>query len=124
MRWVPCTRFALFSLVMVIVALGCTKRDYIGDIELPEETALTDAVRYAVVMEPYVTFRDMPQDDGITSAHARAGEVFEVQAIKLEMVGGEQVMWVLLKDAGWLVASSLRFYPSKEQATVAARKLK
>lgn len=104
--------------------MSCIREDFINKVDLPSETAIQDAVRYAVVVEPYVTFRDRPQEDGITSSHARAGEVLEVSAIKLEMVNGEQFMWVALKDAGWLTADSLRLYPTKEKALVASRKLK
>lgn len=125
MGFSPCVHLTLFSLMFFsFVVVGCTKEDYIENIELPAETAMVDASRYAVVIEPYVTFRDKPQDDGITSSHARAGEIFEVQAIKLEMINGTQVMWIKLKDAGWLVANSLRLYPTKEKANVASRKLK
>jgi len=108
----------------VFISSSCTKEDYIENIELPAETAVTDASRYAVVMEPYVTFRDRPQDDGITASHARAGEVLEVQAIKLDMINGKQEMWIELKNAGWIISSSLKLYPTEEKAITAARKLK
>lgn len=125
MRFSPYLRFDLFSLaILLMVVVSCTKEDYIENMELPKETAVMDASRYAVVLEPYVTFRDKPQDDGITSSHARAGEVFEVRAIKLEMINGEQVMWVCLENAGWLTSTSLKLYPTEEKAIVAARKLK
>jgi len=118
--------FSLISLTVfsLLVFVSCTKEDYIESIELPRETAMMDASRYAVVIEPYVTFRDRPRDDGVTSSHARAGEVFEVQAIKLEMVNGEQIRWIFLKEAGWLTSNSLKLYPTKEKAFVASRKLK
>jgi len=111
-------------MVSAVVFVACTKEDYIEGIELPRETAVMDASRYAVVMEPYVMFRDVPKDDGITSSHARAGEVFEVQAINLDMTSGEQVVWVLLKGAGWILATHLRLYPTEEKARAASRRLK
>jgi len=125
-RFSPRLHFALFSLAILslLTFVGCTKEDYIENIGLPVETAVMDASRYAVVVEPYVTFRDRPQDDGITSSHARAGEIFEVQAIKLDKINGKQVIWIELKDAGWLTSGSIKLYPTKEKATVASRKLK
>ena len=122
----PYVHFPLVSLAILFCLsfVGCAKEDYIESIELPAETAVMDASRYAVIAEPYVTFRDRPKDDGITSSHARSGEVFEVQAIRLEMIAGKQVIWIELKDAGWLTSDSLKLYPSKEKAIVASRKLK
>ena len=126
MRFSLYSRFTLFSFILCVVFISssCTKEDYIENIDLPAETAVTDASRYAVVMEPYVTFRDRPQDDGITASHARAGEVLEVQAIKLDMINGKQEMWIELKNAGWIISSSLKLYPTEEKAITAARKLK
>ncbi|MGP1439762.1 MAG: hypothetical protein ACTTJ3_03365 [Treponema sp.] len=118
-------RFSLFSCFLIILLLtSCSKKDEIEKVVLPNDTALTDSMQYAVVIEPYVSFRDKPSDDGITSSHARSGEIFEVEAIKAEMKNGKQILWINLKNAGWLTSSSVRLYPTKEKASTASKKLK
>ena len=102
---------------------SCTKKDIVENVILPKDTAL-DFPRYALVIEPYVTFRDKPSDDGITSSHAREGEVFEVDAIKVETQNDSQVLWVKLKDAGWISSIFVRLYSTKEKASTASKKLK
>jgi len=102
---------------------ACTKKDIVEDLILPADTAL-DFPQYALIIEPYVTFRDKPSDDGVTSSHAREGEVFEVDAIKVETQNGIQTLWVELKDAGWISSAFIRLYSTKEKAVTASKKLK
>ena len=121
MRWrvFPICTFYIF----VFSFCGCTKEDVIGNVVFPSDTAL-DFSRYALVIEPYITFRDKPGDDGIVSSHARLGEIFEIEAIKTEMVRGGHVVWVYLKDAGWITSESVRLYSTKEKAVNASKKIK
>ena len=44
--------------------------------------------------------------------------------LSIEMKNGKQILWVNLKDAGWLTSSSIRLYATKEKASTAAKKLK
>ena len=108
--------FACF--VIISLLLSCKKKEGFEKIILPSDTAITNSMQYAVVIEPYVSFRDKPSDD------ARSGEVFVVEAIKVEMKNGKQILWVNLKDAGWLTSSSIRLYSTREKASTAAKKLK
>ena len=118
----PLFLFACFATILLFT--NCTKKEDFEKIVLPSDTAITNAMQYAVIIEPYVSFRDRPSDDGITSSHARSGEVFVVEAIKAEMKNGKQMLWINLKDAGWLTSSSVRLYATKEKANTAAKKLK
>lgn len=118
-------RFPLIAcFTTILVFMGCTKKEGFEKIVLPSDTAITNSMQYAVIIEPYVSFRDKPSDDGITSSHARSGEIFVVEAIKSEMKNGKQILWVNLKDAGWLTSSSIRLYSTREKASTAAKKLK
>ena len=110
----PLFSFACFATILLLA--NCKKKEGFEKIVLPSDTAITNAMQYAVVIEPYVSFRDRPSDDGITSSHARSGEA--------EMKNGKQMLWINLKDAGWLTSSSVRLYATKEKANTAAKKLK
>ena len=112
-----------FLFFLIILLTDCTKKDIVQDLVLPADTAL-DFPRYALVIEPYVTFRDKPSDDGISSSHAREGDVFEIDAIKVETQNDRQVLWVKLKDAGWISSSFIYIYSTKEKAVTASKKLK
>ncbi len=116
--------FLIALLILQSLIFSCTKEDVIEKVDLPPETAINNVSRYALVIEPYISFRDKPSEDGITSSHARSGEVLEVEAIKLEMKNEVQEIWVELKNAGWVLSSSLRLYPTKEKAITASKKLK
>lgn len=118
-------RFLLIAFFSVVLLLtSCTKKNVIEKVVLPKDTAISTSMQYAVIVEPYVSLRDKPSDDGITSSHARSGDVFVVEAIKAEMRNGKQVLWINLENAGWLISSSVRLYPTKEKASTAAKKLK
>ena len=106
-----------------MLLVTCTKKDIVEDLNLPADTAL-DFPQYALIIEPYVTFKDKPSDDGISSSHAREGEVFKINAIKVETQNGKQFLWVELKDAGWISSSFIRLYSTKEKAITASKKLK
>lgn len=121
MRWRVLSVCAFY--VFVVSFYGCTKKDVIGELNFPSDTAL-DVSRYALVTEPYITFRDKPSDDGVVSSHARLGEVFEIEAIKSEMVRGVHVVWIHLKDEGWVASDSVRLYSTKEKAINASKKIK
>ena len=121
MRWQVFSICAFY--IFVLSFYGCTKKDIIGDVSFPSDTAL-DVSRYALVIEPYITFRDKPGDDGVVSSHARLGEIFEIEAIKSEMFRGVHVVWIHLKDAGWVSSESMRLYPTKEKAINASKKIK
>ena len=114
--------FYMFFLALIF--LSCSKEDVVQEATLPAETALKDFSRYALVIEPYITFRDTPYEDGVTSSHAREGEVFAVESIKVQMKNGKQLIWVELQGAGWVQSSSLQLYTSKEKAITASKKLK
>ena len=107
----------------MLILISCSKEDVVEDASLPQETALKDFSRYALVIEPYITFKDTPYEDGVSSSHARAGEVFEVEAIQVQLQNGKKVIWVELKDAGWVQSSSLQLYPTKEKAITASKKI-
>ena len=117
-------RFALFFLFLISLSLlACSKEDPLQTLDLPSDSAMNDANRFALIIETYVSLLDKPGDDGITVSHARKFDVFPVEGLEIVKVDGEQILWVNL-GKGWIQRSSVQLYSSKEKVLTAAKKLK
>ena len=111
--------FFLISLSL----LSCSKEDPLQTLDLPSDSAMHDANRFALIIETYVSLLDKPGDDGITVSHARKFDVFPVEGLEIVKEDGEQILWVNL-GKGWIQRSSVQLYSSKEKVLTAAKKLK
>ena len=117
-------RSALFFLFFIFLSLlSCSKDDTLQTLDLPPDSAMNDANRFALIIETYVSLLDKPGDDGITVSHARKLDVFPVEGLEIVKEDGEQILWVNL-GKGWIQRSSVQLYSSKEKVLTAAKKLK
>ena len=107
---------ALFAATVLSLALAfpvsCMRNSSISTLE-----------RFALVLDPYISLRDLPGETGITIAHGRRGEIYEVSGKRIVQTGSEGIVWVLLGE-GWVTASSVQLYSSREKADTAAAALK
>lgn len=113
----------LFSVLALFCFLSCSDKDAFQRLELPADSAMNDANRFALVIETYISLRDRPGNDGITIAHARKLDVFPVEGLEIVKQNEEQVLWVNL-GKGWVQRSSVQLYSSKEKVLTAAKKLR
>ncbi len=111
------------AVIFCVLFFSCSKNEGILKLELPEDSAMNDANRYAVIIETYISIRDKPGDDGITTSHARRLDIFKIEGIEIEKKGEEQILWVNV-GSGWVPRSSVQLYSSKEKAETAGKKLK
>lgn len=117
-------RFAnIVLLTLFIFILSCSGESPLQTLVLPSDSAMNDANRFALVIETYVSLRDKPGDDGITIAHARRLDVFQVEGLEIINEDGNQTLWVNL-GKGWVQRSGVQLYSSKEKVLTAAKKLK
>lgn len=109
--------------LLALCALSCSGPRSINGLSLPDTPVLASDGRYAVIVEPYVSMRDVPGESGITIAHARKGDIFSVRGKKIVETGGTRVLWINL-DKGWVTESCVHLYSGEERAKTAARLLK
>lgn len=114
---------SIVLLALLIVVVSCSGESPLQTLILPSDSAMNDANRFALVIETYVSLRDKPGEDGITIAHARRLDIFQVEGIEIIKEDGDQTLWVNL-GKGWIQRSSVQLYSSKEKVLTAAKKLK
>lgn len=114
--------FLLISLICFFF-IACTKNDALQNIDLPADTAMNDANRYALIIETYVSLLDKPGDDGITISHARRLDVFPIKGLKIVKKNKEQILWLDV-GGGWVKRSDVQLYSSKAKVLNAAQNLK
>ena len=113
----------LYLPALCMLLLSCTENATLSGVDLPANTAMNDANRYALIIETYVSLRDKPGDNGITIAHARRLDILPITGIEIVQKDEEQILWIDVGE-GWLPRSSVQLYTSKEKALTAAKKLK
>lgn len=104
-------RSALCALLLLALCTGCKRQK---EIALDDRHALSLApdVQWAVVKEPYVTYRADKSWAADTGGYERKGEILQVLG-KSEGEGGE--MWYLFEN-GYLPASALTIEGNRYRA--------
>ncbi|PIE98536.1 MAG: hypothetical protein CR988_02820 [Treponema sp.] len=115
-------RLFCFICLFGLLIFGCKKQEVLANLQLPPDSPMTDANRYAVIIETYISLKDKPGQDGITLAHARCKDIFSVIGIDIIQIDDEQELWVHL-DGGWIPRDSVQLYSSEEKAKTAADNL-
>ncbi len=110
----------LISFFSFLFFTGCTGDSDFDSITLPQDSAIHEADVYAVVVKPYVMLKDCPGVRGISTGHVRENEVYSVKSKVFVSVNSKSELWVEL-DEGWLEASCVELYSSKEKALTASK---
>ncbi len=113
-------RFLCASLLVTIFLLQSCFRS--RQIEFDESIPLATApdVEWAVVMEPYVAYRDLPDWYADSNMHCRKGDILQVQGMS---VNNENEYWYDFEN-GWLPASAIAVYSNRLKAQAAKEQLK
>lgn len=106
----------------IFITFACTKHSGLQELDLPEDSAMNDANRFALIIETYVSLRDKPGDDGIAIAHARKLDIFPVEGLQIIKDDNKQIVWVNL-GSGWVTRDSVQLYSSKEKVLKAAENM-
>lgn len=114
--------FCIFFLFFVSLT-SCTKQYSLNDIQLDPTPIVSTKNRFALVIDPYISLKDKPDETGITVTHARRGDVFSVERVSIQQVSGDLQEWYNI-GSGWVLETSISLYSSKEKALSAAKKIK
>ncbi len=103
----------LLLFVLTVFLAGC-KRDKSLNIELDnsEPLALAVDIEWAVISEPYVTFRDVQEWNGKDSGHGKKGDVLQVKGYSYS---SSNEKWVKF-EKGYLPVKSVQIFSNKFQA--------
>lgn len=111
---------ALTALIPCLAA--CSASDRIGSIKFPSTPVISTEDSVVLVLDPYISIRDQPGESGITVAHGRRGEIFDVIGKKVVVDGKDKTVWIHLEN-GWVEERSVSLYPGRDKAQRAAAAL-
>ncbi|MCF0241487.1 MAG: hypothetical protein HUK25_02565 [Treponema sp.] len=113
-------KFFLFCLSFLIVFQSCfLKKETEILLSDSDPLALSVDVEWAVVTDPYATFRVNKEWDSQDTGHVKKGTVLKVVGYSFS---SEHEKWVKFED-GYLPQKSVVVYSNKYQADTEARKL-
>lgn len=110
-----CAAVSFFALA----AGSCGNRGSVSGITLQPTPQLATDERVALLIDPYVSFRDIPGPTGITSYHGRRGEIFDVTGKRFVQTDAGSELWFELGN-GWVPAQTVQLYSSRERAKTAS----
>jgi len=104
----------LILIVLCTVQFSSCKRDKSLNIELDntEPLALAVDIEWAVISDPYVTFREVQEWTGKDSGHGKKGDVLQVKGYSYSSTNEK---WVKF-DNGYLPLKSVKIFTNKFQA--------
>jgi hypothetical protein len=107
---------AFAAAFVVAVTLGsCSRKSQLADVALPELSRVSTEGRFALIMDPYVSLRDIPGSGGVTVAHARRGDVREITGRRIVTQDAQRHIWLDVGQ-GWVQASSVEVYSNRARA--------
>ncbi|HNY22168.1 MAG TPA: hypothetical protein PKO22_08480 [Treponemataceae bacterium] len=102
--------------------ISCSAAGRLGSIKFPSTPVISTEDSVVLVLDPYISIRDQPGENGITVAHGRRGEIFDVVGKKVLIDGKEKTVWIHLKD-GWVDERSVSLFSGRDKAQKAAAAL-
>lgn len=113
--------FILF-LVSLLVLVSCSgnKKNEKIEFDKTHPLALAPDVSWALVTDPYASFRESMNWNADTTGHIRKGEILQVIG---RSVDEKKYVWYKFAE-GWLPASCLTIYSNRMKAQSAANQLK
>ena len=114
-------KYALLALAaaLSVVFASCSPKTSLEKIDFPSYSVIASDGRYALIVDPYVSLRDQPGESGITIAHGRRGDIFEIRGKKIVEGADRKELWLDLGN-GWVVSSATELYSSRATANTAA----
>ncbi len=113
-----CLPLALFFAIV-----SCADRsEGIDRLSFETTSRIATENRIALVIDPYISLRDKSGPEGITVAHGRRGEIYDIKGVNLSQTADGMEIWYDL-GAGWVLSSSIRVFSDRSRAESAAKEL-
>lgn len=107
----------------LLSSTSCQNRKSLSTLAFEDTPILSVDERIALVVDPYVSLRDIPGPGGITIAHARRGDIFTITGKRLLIDGQNRMLWFNLGE-GWVLSTAVQLYSSRARAESASRLLR
>lgn len=109
-------------LLCCFVFISCSDKKKIDKIEFDNSypLALAPDISWALVTDPYASFRDDSDWEADTTSHVRKGAILQVIGKSIDK---KKIVWYKF-DEGWLPSSCLTIYSNRMKAQTAANQLK
>lgn len=112
--------FLIFSSVFLL--LSCKPKDQFLDLEFSPTKIVSENNRFALIVEPYVSLYDTPEDLNIIISHARRGDIYELKGSKIINNTKSTQIWYQIED-GWVLSTYVTLYSTKDKALSVAASL-
>jgi len=107
----------------LLALVSCDSRtNNLSSLSFDAASVISTQNRIALVMDPYISLRDKSGPSGITVAHGRRGEIYDINGVQLIETEKGLETWYDLGD-GWVGASSIRVFSDRSKALSAAKEL-
>jgi hypothetical protein len=118
-------RSALISAALVAACTfaSCARIGGLSSVKFPATPVISSVDSVVLVLDPYISIRDQPGESGITVAHGRRGEIFNVTGKRIIRTEETENLWIQLEN-GWVPETAVRLYAGKEKALQDAALLK
>jgi len=112
---------AVFCMVFITVLTGCSKKkEEIIEFDSTYPLALAPDVKWAVVTEPYASFKENCDWNSLTEGHCRKGDIFQVTGNSRDK---DNEVWYKF-ESGWLPQSCLSVYSNRYKALSVSESIK
>lgn len=112
--------YILIVFLLLFSIAGCSKKK--PEVIIFDETypnALTPNVKWALVNDPYIAFKEDPDWNSETIGYCRKGEILQVERKTITSNGEE---WYCFEQ-GWLPSGSISVFSNRYKALTAASSL-
>ncbi|MFI3258176.1 MAG: hypothetical protein R3Y36_07765 [Spirochaetales bacterium] len=106
--------FYILFLSCLLFSACDTKKPYVP-IDVSGTVGLATSSQWAVIIDPYVSYRTVPGDLAKASTYGRTGDVIEVIGSTIADYSGTKILWYQFEN-GWLPETILNVYTNKLQA--------
>ncbi len=103
------------AFILAITLTSCSRKSQLADVALPELSRVSTEGRFALIVDPYVSLRDIPGSGGVTVAHARRGDVREINGRRIVTQDAQRHIWLDVGQ-GWVQSSSVEVYSNRARA--------
>ncbi len=103
-------------ILLVLLLFSCKRESYVPiDVSTTENLAMSS--QWAVITEPYVSYKEESTIDSAVSGYGRIGDVVEITGVG---IGDDKELWYKF-DSGWLPQKAIGIYTNKLQADFASQ---
>ncbi len=110
------------ALALCLCVQSCFLKPQDRNINLEAVPDITYGAEWAVITEPYASFRSEPSFEAETVTHGRRGDIMKVQGRQLFSRAKKQTVWYQF-EGGWLPDVSVNIYSNRLKARTASDSL-